>query len=114
MASEKPRASERRLKFSSVRRLKSQNVSQQTPGPVVRVEPVKHDSALAAIGGLFTAAYVSVARQVLVGFEAVQDRRAERRATALRRSVRADAASSVRNEASSPTASTNSRGDDLL
>jgi len=113
MAREKPQASERRLKFSSVRRLESQNVSQQTPGSVVSVEPVEHDSALAAIGGLFTAAYVAVARQVLIGFEAVQDRRAERRAAALHRSVRADAASSVRNEASSPSASSNSRRDDL-
>lgn len=111
MASEKPRASERRLKFSSVRKPENRNGSQQTLNSVVRVEPVKRRGPLGAIGGLLTAAYVAVARQVLVGFEVVQDRRAARRAVALRRSARADAVSPVRNEASSLSASANSRGD---
>lgn len=112
MASEKPRASERRLKFSSVRRREGHEASQQTAGSVVRIEPVKRASPLAAIGGALTAAYVAVARQMLIGFEVVQDRRAARRAVALRRSARADAAASVRNEGSSLSASSNSRGDD--
>jgi len=103
MASEKARASERRLKFSSVRRLESQNTSQQTAGAVARIEPAKRGASLAAIGEILTSAYVAVAGKVLVGLEAVQDGRAARRAAALRRSTRANAASSERSDASSPS-----------
>jgi hypothetical protein len=112
MASERPRASERRLKFSSVRGLEGRNGPQQTSDTVVLAAPEKRSGPLAGLGGLLTAAYVAVARRVLIGFEVVQDRRAARRAVALRRSARADAASSVRNDMFSLGASSNSRGDD--
>jgi len=108
MASEKTRASERRLKFSSVRRLESQNVSQHSLGAVSRIEPANCGATLAAIGGKLTAAYVAVARKVLVGLEAVQDGLAARRAAALRRSARVNAASSTRSDASSLGARSNS------
>jgi uncharacterized protein (UPF0218 family) len=113
MATTKARESVRRLKFSSVRRREGHEASQRIAGSVVRIEPEERRGPLGAVGGLLTAAYVAVARQVLVGFEVVQDQRAARRAVALRRSARADAVASVRNEASSLSANANSRGDAL-
>jgi len=114
MASEMERASERRLKFSTVGRLESQTALQHTPGAVPRMEPARRGAPLTAIGGILTAAYVAVARKLLLGLEAVQDGRAARRAVALRRSARANAASSARSDALSPSARSNSLGDDLL
>jgi hypothetical protein len=120
MMSERARASERRLKFSSVRTLEGQNASPRTLAAVAgvepasgRAEPAKRGASLAAIGGLFSAAYVIVARKLLIGLEAVKDGRAARRAVALRRSARADAASSIQKGGSSLSARSNSPGDDL-
>ena len=70
-----PPASERRLKFTSVRRLESRSVSGETP------DAAERPPSLAAIGEAFAAAYVAVARRVLLGLEAAQDGRARRRAT---------------------------------
>ena len=70
-----PRASGRRLKFASVRRLESRSVSGETN------DALEPPASLAAIGETFTAAYVAVARGVLLGLEAAQDGRARRRAT---------------------------------
>ena len=114
MASEPARASERRLKFSSVKRLESQTASQHTPNAVTPIEPAKRGASLMVLGGIFTAAYVAIARRLLLGLEAVQDGRAARRAVALRRSACANAASSARSDALSPSARSNSLGDDLL
>ena len=69
------RAAERRLKFTSVRRLESRSVSGETP------DAPERSPSLAAIGEAFAAAYVAVARRVLLGLEAAQDGRARRRAT---------------------------------
>jgi len=63
---------------------------------------------LAAIGEIVTTGYVAVARRILLGFEAVQDARAARRAVALRGSARAKALSLPRSEAPSPSAHSNS------
>lgn len=73
-----PRASGRRLKFASVRRLESRSVSGETN------DALEPPASLAAIGETFTAAYVAVAQRVLLGLEAVQDGRARRRAATLR------------------------------
>jgi hypothetical protein len=105
MACAKARTSERRLKFSSIRRLESHN---ETQGAVAHLEPAKRGSALAAVGGILAAAYVAVARKVLLGFEAVEDSRAARRAVVLRGSARANAASLARSDASSPSVHSNS------
>lgn len=102
MASEKARASERRLKFSSVRRLERQNASPETPGVPARIKPAGRRGSLAAIRDIVPAAYVAVASRVLLALEAVQDRLAARRAVALRNSARAKAASSARSDATSP------------
>jgi hypothetical protein len=72
------RAAERRLKFTSVRRLESRGVSGET------LDAPELPASLAAIGETFTAAYAAVARMVLLGLEAAQDGRARRRATKLR------------------------------
>jgi hypothetical protein len=69
------RAAERRLKFTSVRRLESRSVPEETP------DAPERPPSLAAIGEAFAAAYVAVARRVLLGLEAAQDGRARRRAT---------------------------------
>jgi len=108
MASEKARTSERRLKFSSVRRLESQNVALWTADAGAGTDSSERTGPLAAIGEIFTAAYVAVARRVLLGFEAVQDARAARRAIALRGSARAKALQSPRSDASSSSARFNS------
>ena len=73
-----PPASKRRLKFTSVRRLESRSVSGETP------DAAERPPSLAAIGEAFAAAYVAVARRVLLGLEAVQDGRARRRVATLR------------------------------
>ena len=72
------RAAERRLKFTSVRRLEGRSVSGE------RLDAPALPASLAAIGETFTAAYVAVARRVLLGLEVVQDGRARRRAATLR------------------------------
>jgi len=106
MASESTRKSERRLKFSSVRSLERQDSSLQTP--TAYVEAPARGGPLAAIGGILTTGYVAVARRILLGFEAVQDARAARRAAALRGSARAKALSSARSDAPSSSAHPNS------
>ena len=72
------RAAERRLKFTSVRRLEGRSVSGE------RLDAPALPASLAAIGETFTAAYVAVAQRVLLGLEAAQDGRAQRRAAKLR------------------------------
>jgi len=72
------RAAERRLKFTSVRRLEGRSVSGE------RLDTPALPASLAAIGETFTAAYVAVAQRVLLGLEAAQDGRAQRRAAKLR------------------------------
>ena len=104
MASESTRTSGRRLKFSSVRRLERQDESVQTPTDTANIEHPAHGGPLAAIGEVVTTGYVAVARRILLGFEAVQDARAARRAVALRGSARAKALSSPRSDASSSSA----------
>ena len=71
-------AAERRLKFTSVRRLEGRSVSGE------RLDAPALPASLAAIGETFTAAYVAVAQRVLLGLEAAQDGRAQRRAAKLR------------------------------
>ena len=71
------RAAERRLKFTSVRRLEGRSVSGE------RLDAPALPASLAAIGETFTAAYVAVAQRVLLGLEAAQDGRAQRRAAKL-------------------------------
>jgi hypothetical protein len=94
MASEGAQKSERRLKFSSVRRLERQDPSVQRPNATADIVRSTRGGPLAAIGGILTTGYVAVARRILLGFEAVQDARAARRAAALRGSARAKALSS--------------------
>jgi hypothetical protein len=103
MASESARKSERRLKFSSVRRFERENVSGQTPNAAESTTAVNTTTdivrstrrgPLATIGEILTTGYVAVARRILIGFEAVQDARAARRAATLRGSARAKAISS--------------------
>jgi len=72
------RAAERRLKFTSVRRLEGRSVSGE------RLDAPALPASLAAIVETFTAAYVAVAQRVLLGLEAAQDGRAQRRAAKLR------------------------------
>jgi len=71
------RAAERRLKFTSVRRLEGRSVSGE------RLDAPALPASLAAIGETFTAAYVAVAQRVLLGLEAAQDGRAQRRSAKL-------------------------------
>jgi hypothetical protein len=94
MASESAQKSERRLKFSSVRRLERQDASVPRPNATADLVRPTQRGPLAAIGGILTTGYVAVARRILLGFEAVQDARAARRAVALRGSARAKALSS--------------------
>ena len=108
MAGEKARTSERRLKFSSVRRLERQNGPLRAPDAHAREETSRRTGPLAAIGEILTSAYVAVARRALLGFEAVQDARAAHRAVGLRSSARAKALSSPRSDASSSSAHPNS------
>jgi hypothetical protein len=96
MASESAQKPERRLKFSSVRRLERQDPSVQRPNTTADnatadIVRSTHGGPLAAVGGILTTGYVAVARRILLGFEAVQDARAARRAAALRGSARAKA-----------------------
>lgn len=72
------RAAERRLKFTSVRRLESRSLSGERP------DASELHASLVAFGETFAAVYVAVARRVLLGLEAVQDGRAQRRAASLR------------------------------
>jgi len=76
------RTAERRLKFSSVRGLEGRNVSGQAPGDD------EFRASLVSIGETFTAAYVAVARRLLLGVEALQDGQAQRRAANLRSGAR--------------------------
>jgi len=117
MASESARKSERRLKFSSVRKLENQQAFVQRSNAGSDTERLARSSdadrlsrggPLAAIGGILTAGYVAVARRILLGFEVVQDARASRRAVALRSSARAKAIASPRSDASSSSAHPNS------
>jgi hypothetical protein len=88
---------QRRLKFSSVRRLE---------GPALRAKTADDDAlaevgAFAPIGEALTTAYVAVARRLLLGLETVQDERAQRRAAALRSDTHAGAITRSRGAASS-------------
>ena len=80
---QRAQATERRLKFASVRRRENQVSPEPAPK---RPEPLD----LAAIGEAFAAAYVAIARRVLFGLEALQDQRAQRRKIALRRASAPD------------------------
>jgi hypothetical protein len=94
MASESAQKSERRLKFSSVRRLERQDASVPRSNAAADLVRPTQGGPLVTIGGVLTTGYVAVARRILLGFEAVQDARAARRAVALRGSARAKALSS--------------------
>jgi hypothetical protein len=92
MASESAQKSERRLKFSSVRKLERQDalIADDTTDAATS----KHGGLLAAVGGILTTGYAAIAGRILLGFEVMQDVRAARRAAVLRGSARAKALSS--------------------
>lgn len=89
------RASGRRLKFGSRRSGKAEvpaTPSQSQPSPI-------------AIGERLAAAYIVVARTALLGFQALQDRRAERRLAALRGAAQSGPRPARRSSAAASAAS---------
>ncbi len=96
---EATRASGRRLKFGAKRRDDSLGFAPGRSGKVgsQATPALSHPSPL-TIGEQFAAAYAAVARAALLGMEALQDWRTERRLTALRGAHSRAAAPTERND----------------
>lgn len=89
------RASGRRLKFASKRRDDSLGLAPGRPGKAgFPATPAPSHPSPVTIGERFAAAYTAIARAALLGLEALQDWRTERRLTALR---------GIRSQAPAPT-----------
>jgi len=79
------RASGRRLKFGAKRRDDSLGFAPEGSGKAgFPATPARSHPSPLTIGEQFAAAYAAVARATLLGLEALQDWRTERRLTALR------------------------------